>query len=63
LLNHLSDTRIVGLSRGLNQPADPAAGPLLMQFITGGLLCALAVPAPAASRSQKSKTKHRRPTP
>jgi AcrR family transcriptional regulator len=61
LLNHLSDTRIVGLSRGLNRPADPAAGPLLVQFITGGLCAALAAPVPAASRSQKSRTTRRRP--
>jgi len=63
LLNHLSDTRITGLSRGANPPADPAAAPLLVGFLTGGLVQALGaavlqpvsqpvpqpVPQPAAS--------------
>lgn len=66
LLNHLSDTRIVSLSRGLNKPADPAAGPLLMQFITGGLSSALSAELPSAAPpqlSKKSKPTRRRLTP
>lgn len=74
LLNHLSDTRIVGLSRGVNKPADPAAGPLLMQFITGGLWAALGTAntanaantpnsAGAANPVPRTKTNRRRPTP
>jgi len=60
LLNHLSDTRIVALSRGANQPADPAAGPLLMRFITGGLQAAFAVPAPAAVPRPKTPRRQAR---
>ncbi|WP_395702276.1 TetR family transcriptional regulator [Aquabacterium sp.] len=59
LLNHLSDTRIVGLSRGQNRPADPAAAPLLLQFITGGLRAAFAAP-PARP---KTRNPRRRPSP
>jgi len=64
LLNHLSDTRIVGLSRGLNRPADPAAGPLLVRFISGGLRAALVAPPQATPASVKTpKTTRRRSTP
>ncbi len=59
LLNHLSDTRIVGLSRGHNRPADPAAGPLLLRFITGGLRAAFAEPPPRST----ARTHRRRPHP
>ena len=41
LLHHLADTRIVALSRGANRSADPAAAPLLLRFIVGGLRAAL----------------------
>ncbi|HSW04062.1 TetR family transcriptional regulator [Aquabacterium sp.] len=63
LLNHLSDTRVVALSHGLNQPADPAAGPLLMRFITGGLLAALAPPAKSAPLAKIPRPSRRRPAP
>lgn len=66
LLNHLSDTRIVALSRGLAQPADPAAGPLLVRFISGGLRAALATPLAGLStpsRSRTPKPPRRRPSP
>lgn len=63
LLNHLSDTRIVALSRGANQPADPAAGPLLMQFITGGLAAALGAAPGAGSSPPRAPGPARTPKP
>ncbi|MBI5259928.1 MAG: TetR/AcrR family transcriptional regulator [Burkholderiales bacterium] len=60
LLNHLSDTRVVGLSRGANRPADPAAAPLLLRFITGGIRAALPAPSPAVPPTRPSR---RRPAP
>lgn len=61
LLNHLSDTRIAGLSRGANRPADPAAAPLLLDFLTGGLVLALR-PAGLARSSPSPRTTRRRQT-
>ena len=46
LLHHLADTRITALSLGANRPADPAAAPLLIRFIVGGLRAALGDSAP-----------------
>ena len=37
LLHHISDTRVARLSRGRNQPSDPAAMPLLVSFIASGM--------------------------
>ncbi len=62
LLNHLSDTRIVRLSRGEARPADPAAAPLLVNFIAGGLRAALPPPAPGAG-SKPPRPPRRRPAP
>ena len=42
LLHHISDVRIERLSKGKNKTADPAASPLLVKFIVGGLVAALA---------------------
>jgi AcrR family transcriptional regulator len=50
LLHHLSDTRIERLSRGENRRSDPAVGPLLVNFIVGGLRAAL--PRPKAPRKK-----------
>lgn len=68
LLNHLSDTRVVSLSRGANRPADPSAAPLLLDFITGGLRAALGAAAGAAAgtangtdRKTPTKSPARRP--
>ena len=58
LLHHLSDTRIERLSRGENRGSDPAAAPLLVNFIVGGLRAAL--PAPAR-RKAPSRTTTGRP--
>ncbi|SCK22853.1 transcriptional regulator, TetR family [Variovorax sp. HW608] len=44
LLHHLTDTRVERLSGGEDQPADPAAGELLRNFIVGGLRGALPRP-------------------
>ena len=44
LLNHLSDTRIERLSHGQNRACDPAAAPLLIAFIAGGMRAALPLP-------------------
>ncbi len=53
LLYHLTDTRVERLSGGQSQAGDPMAGPLLVDFITGGLRAALPAPktTPAVSRS------------
>ena len=45
LMHHLSDNRIERLSRGENQPGQPAAGRLLQDFIVGGIRAALPRPA------------------
>jgi AcrR family transcriptional regulator len=37
LLHHIGDERIGRLSKGKNQPSDPAAMPLLVSFITNGM--------------------------
>lgn len=44
LMHHLSDHRVERLSRGENSPNDPAAAPLLVAFIVGGLRAALPQP-------------------
>ncbi len=55
LLNHLNDSRIARLSRGENRPGDPAAAPMLVNFIVGGLRAALPRP-----KSPSPKTTTRR---
>lgn len=44
LMHHLSDRRVERLSRGENTANDPAAAPLLVAFIVGGLRAALPAP-------------------
>ena len=51
LLHHLSDERVARLSLGQSQPGDPAAAPLLVNFITGGLRAALP-PSPPSPQQQ-----------
>lgn len=58
LLHHLSDDRVERLSRGENRRGDPAAAPLLVAFIVGGITQALPPPAETAV-----KKPHRRPAP
>jgi len=57
LLHHLNDSRIERLSHGENRRADPAAAPLLVSFIVGGLRAALPRP-----RIPQKKTPTRRQT-
>ncbi len=52
LLHHLSDDRVKRLSKGENQPNDPAAAPLLVQFIVGGFRAALPVPGRTTPAAQ-----------
>lgn len=58
LIHHTSDHRVANLSRGKNRPNDPAAGLLLIEFITTGISAVL---APPPSRSKPTPRK-RRPT-
>lgn len=57
LLHHLNDSRIERLSHGENRRADPAAAPMLVSFIVGGLRAALPRP-----RTPQKKTHPRRQT-
>jgi AcrR family transcriptional regulator len=41
LLHHISDDRVERLSHGQNRRSDPAAAPLLLDFIVGGIRAAL----------------------
>ena len=55
LLNHLSDTRVEDLSRGANRAADPAAAPLLIRFIAGGVRAALGEALPASTPQRRRR--------
>lgn len=46
LMHHLTDNRVDRLSKGQNRANDPAAAPLLVAFIVGGIRAALPVPVP-----------------
>ena len=61
LLMHLSDSRVERLSQGRNQRCDPAAAPLLVRFIVGGLRAALPKPRLRA-RTTPIKTTNRKRT-
>ena len=52
LLHHLSDERIVRLSKGQCDPRDPLGGRMLVNFIHGGIRAALPAPAPKTRRRQ-----------
>lgn len=41
LLHHITDDRVERLSRGENRRSDPAAAPLLLDFIVGGIRSAM----------------------
>jgi len=56
LLHHLSDTRVERLSRGESRACDPAAAPLLVAFIVGGIRAAL--PAPPARKKTAPARRH-----
>jgi AcrR family transcriptional regulator len=61
LMHHLTDNRIDRLSNGQSRANDPAAAPLLVAFIVGGIRAALpgaAVPVPA--RQKKTPTQRTR---
>lgn len=47
LLHHISDTRVLRLSKDMNRPSDPLASPMLLNFIVAGLRGAF--PAPTTS--------------
>lgn len=53
LLHHLSDNRVERLSLGANRAGDPAAAPLLVSFIVGGLRAALPVRSPSKTTSRR----------
>jgi len=59
LLHHMSDVRIERLSKGKASTADPAATPLLVNFIVGGLRAAL--PKPKKTTTTTTTTQRRRP--
>lgn len=48
LIHHISDDRVAHLSHGGNRPNDPAAGPLLVDFVSAGIAALL---QPKASRN------------
>ena len=58
LLHHLTDSRIERLSHGENRRSDPAAAPMLVNFIVGGLRAALPRPKapPKKTTSRRQKT-------
>ncbi len=63
LLHHLSDNRVERLSQGANRAGDPAAAPLLVNFIVGGLRAALSAPPVRAPRARgAAKPSVRSPT-
>jgi AcrR family transcriptional regulator len=54
LLHHISDARVERLSKGKNQPSDPAAMPLLVSFITSGMRGAVRDMRMAAGKSPRA---------
>ena len=52
LLHHLCDGRVERLSHNENRRSDPLAGPLLVDFIVGGLRAALPRPKASAKKSK-----------
>jgi len=56
LMHHLSDNRIERLSHGQGRIADPAAHPLLVDFIVGGIRAALPRPSPLARTTTRRRT-------
>ena len=66
LMHHMSDDRVERLSRGANRAADPAAAPLLVAFISGGIRAALPIQPTlqTAARKTAARTpnKTRRPS-
>lgn len=53
LLHHLSDARVQRLSHGESTPCDPAAQPMLVNFIAGGIRAALPVPAHSTKTTRR----------
>lgn len=54
LLHHLTDERVERLSRGASRRGDPAAAPLLVAFIVGGIQAALPTPQKRTLRRQQT---------
>jgi hypothetical protein len=59
LLHHISDHRMPTLSHGHAQAHDPAAGELLVDFITAGIAALLPVSPTARRRAPSSSTTRR----
>ncbi len=61
LMHHISDFRVLGLSRGKNKLVDPAAGAMLIDFISSGIgAVLLSAPLPnALSTPSRSPTRTR----
>lgn len=55
LLHHISDDRVERLSRRQNKPVDPAAGLLLIDFISAGAAAVLAPAPPPTPRPVKRR--------
>jgi AcrR family transcriptional regulator len=53
LLHHLTDARVERLSGGECRANDPAAAPMLVAFIVGGIRAALPEPAPSVPAPKK----------
>lgn len=60
LLHHINDYRMATLSRGRNRSNDPAAGELLVTFITAGVGALLPAARPARPRARSSSSTTRR---
>jgi len=56
LLHHISDARVERLSKGKNQPSDPAAMPMLVSFIANGMRGAVRDTRPA-TRQPRAKSR------
>jgi AcrR family transcriptional regulator len=55
LLHHISDDRVERLSSRQNRPAEAAAGPLLIDFISAGMAAVLAPARPASTAPRTPK--------
>jgi AcrR family transcriptional regulator len=55
LLHHIGDVRVERLSKGKNQPSDPAAMPLLVAFIANGMRGAIRYTRAAEKPSRSRK--------
>jgi AcrR family transcriptional regulator len=61
LLHHITDHRAPTLSRGRNQVSDPAATPLLIDFVTAGIAAVMPASPTSRSKAHASPSKRRQP--